>query len=188
MASSMTSWKTKWDRQQFICPTSIRPGKYKLISEANRSEGSQIAFSPDGRSLLSGSIDTTVRLWDISSGMIIRRFDGHKSGVMSVAFSPDSRYAVSGSQDGTVIVWDFETGDLLRQIKNHEGVVHFVNFVQDRELIRSASEDGKINLWHPLPSLDDLFTWIRNNRFIPALACDQQLQYGLVTICEEQSE
>jgi WD40 repeat protein len=147
-----------------------------------------LAYSSDGRSLLSGSIDTSVRLWDITSGRMVRRFDGHKSGVMSVAFSPNDRYAVSGSQDGAIIVWDIETGDLLRQISGHEGVVHFVNFSQDGELIRSASEEGKIKLWRPIPSLDHLIAWIKENRFVPPLACDLQLQYGLTKSCEEETQ
>jgi WD40 repeat protein/serine/threonine protein kinase/DNA-binding SARP family transcriptional activator len=147
-----------------------------------------LAYSSDGRSLLSGSIDTSVRLWDITSGRMVRRFDGHKSGVMSVAFSANDRYAVSGSQDGTLIVWDVETGDLLRQISGHEGVVNFVNFSQDSELIRSASEEGKIKLWRPIPSLDHLIAWIKENRFVPPLACDLQLKYGLTKSCEEETQ
>jgi WD40 repeat protein/serine/threonine protein kinase/DNA-binding SARP family transcriptional activator len=144
-----------------------------------------IAFSSDGRSLLSGSIDTTVGLWDVSTGKLIHRLQGHASGVMSVAFSPDGHYAVSGSQDGMLIVWDLAKGEPVRQITVHKGVVHNVSFTLDGKSIWSASDAGDVILLNPILSLDDLFSWIGNNRYIPELPCDQRLLYGLVSKCDE---
>jgi WD40 repeat protein len=144
-----------------------------------------IAFSPDGRSLLSGSIDTTVGLWDISTGKMIQRLQGHASGVMSVAFSPGGHYAVSGSQDGMLIVWDLAKGEPIRQITVHRGIVHNVSFTLDGKGIWSASAAGDIKLLNPILSLEDLFRWIGNNRYIPELPCDQRLLYGLVSTCDE---
>jgi WD40 repeat protein/tetratricopeptide (TPR) repeat protein len=77
-----------------------------------------VAFSPDSRWLLTGSggrhedwfghndgADTTIRLWDISSGREIHKFEGHKGAVMSLQFSPDGRYFLSGSSDATMRLW-----------------------------------------------------------------------------------
>ena len=68
-------------------------------------------MTPDGRHVVSGSDDKTVRLWDLATGQEVRRFTGHQSSVRSVAVTPDGRYVVSGSLDKTVRVWYI--GDLL---------------------------------------------------------------------------
>jgi len=67
-----------------------------------------VAFSPDGRYALSGSLDKTLKLWEVNTGAKIRTFVGHTDYVYSVAFSPDGRYAFSGSLDRTLKMW--ETG------------------------------------------------------------------------------
>ena len=71
-----------------------------------------VAFSPDGRTALSGSRDGTVRHWELASGAEIRCLNGHTDWVTSVAFSPDGLTAISGSRDGTVRQWDLATGAL----------------------------------------------------------------------------
>lgn len=74
-----------------------------------------VEFSPDGRTVLTGSDDKTARLWDINTGREILRFVGHLGPVQSVAFSPDGRTVLTGSGDGTVRLWDLVTGDELRR-------------------------------------------------------------------------
>jgi WD40 repeat protein len=64
-----------------------------------------VAFSPDGKTIVSGSSDKTVRLWDTNGKPIGQPFKGHESSVLSVAFSPDGKTIVSGSLDKTVRLW-----------------------------------------------------------------------------------
>jgi WD40 repeat protein len=64
-----------------------------------------VALSPDGRRILSGGQDKTVRLWDVSSADEIDHFAGHTNTVLAVAFSPDGRRALSGSIDQTARYW-----------------------------------------------------------------------------------
>jgi WD40 repeat protein len=73
-----------------------------------------VAFSPDGRRLLSGSDDGTLRLWDAESGQEIHAFAGHQDWVWSVAFSPDGRRLLSGGRDQTLRLWDAESGQEIR--------------------------------------------------------------------------
>jgi WD40 repeat protein len=106
-----------------------------------------VAFSPDGKQVVSGSRDNTVRLWEVESGRELRRLISHVGDVQSVAFSPDGKQVVSGSSDETVRLWEVESGKELKVLKVRQGTVWCVAFSPDGKRIASASQDGKIKLW-----------------------------------------
>ena len=85
-----------------------------------------VAFSPDGRRIVSGSGDKTIRVWDAETGEeVVGPLKGHSDWVMSVAFSPDGRRIVSGSDDKTIRVWDAETGEeVMGPLKGHSDWVY----------------------------------------------------------------
>ena len=67
---------------------------------------SSVAFSPDGKQVMSGSGDRTVRLWDAATGAALQTLEGHSDCVWAVAFSPDGKQLASASTDKTVRLWD----------------------------------------------------------------------------------
>jgi len=65
-----------------------------------------VAISPNGQYVAAGSLDTVVRIWDVSTGQLVERLRGHRDSVYSVAFTPDGKGLVSGSLDKTLKFWD----------------------------------------------------------------------------------
>jgi hypothetical protein len=87
-----------------------------LKGHAELTSVTSVAFSPDGRTLASGSDDYRVRLWRVSTGKLLRTLEGHSDVVRSVAFSLNSEYLVSGSLDGTIKVWEVSSGTELASL------------------------------------------------------------------------
>jgi disulfide oxidoreductase YuzD len=113
-------------------------------SERNRLEGhdnyvNSVNFSPDGKTLVSGSWDKTIKLWDVETGQEIRTLKGHDNYVRSVNFSPDGKTLVSGSGDGTIKLWNVETGEEIRTLQGPGSYVTSVNFSPDGKTLVSGS-------------------------------------------------
>ena len=73
-----------------------------------------LAFSADGRSLVAGGSDSTVRVFDVASESEELVLRGHRYQVTGVAFTPDGERVVSAAPDGTVRVWALDLQDLMR--------------------------------------------------------------------------
>ena len=78
-----------------------------------------MAFSADGKRIVSGSEDKTVKVWDADKGTETLTLKGHTDAVNSVAFSADGKRIVSGSEDKTVKVWDADKGTATLTLKGH---------------------------------------------------------------------
>ncbi|MBT4865890.1 MAG: protein kinase [Planctomycetaceae bacterium] len=110
-----------------------------------------VAFSPDGKRIVSGGNDKTVRVWDTLTGKEVRTLSGHTQWVSSVAFSPDGKRIVSGSIDG-IRLWNSSTGQEIRTLRKVGGAVNSVEFSSDGKWIVSGHgwSDGAVSqmkLW-----------------------------------------
>jgi WD40 repeat protein len=99
------------------------------------------AVARDGRRLLSGSQDKTVKLWHAATGRLLRTFEGHSNAVTSVAFSPDGARLLSGSRDNTLKLWDAASGQLIRSWAAQRLGVTAVAFSPDGRYLLSAGAD-----------------------------------------------
>jgi len=106
-----------------------------------------VAYSSDGRMLASGSMDNTVKLWDVASGRELKTLGGHTREVRSLVFSPDGKTLASGSSDGTIMLWDVATGIESKTLRGHTDSIFLVTFSPDGSILASACEDKTIKLW-----------------------------------------
>ncbi|KAJ3235389.1 hypothetical protein HDU78_005240 [Chytriomyces hyalinus] len=109
-----------------------------------------VAISPVCKTIVSGSLDMTVKVWNLQKGTCTRTLRGHSSWVSSVAISPDGRTIVSASYDMTVKVWDMQMGTCTRTLQGLEGHTEAVTSVAispDGRTIVSGSSDNTVKVW-----------------------------------------
>ena len=122
-------------------------GTQKTILSGHTDEVWSVAFSSDGRSLVSGSVDKTVKLWDMQTGGAVMTFYGHTDLVRSVSISVNCTTIASGSFDETVRLWDTQTGE-CNHIIYQQADVHSVKFSPINPQHFLFASDFKIWQWN----------------------------------------
>ncbi len=111
-----------------------------------------VAFSPNGKYVVSGSDDHTARVWEAATGKEVAHMV-HENAVNSVAFSPDGNYVISGSYDGTARVWEAATGrEVARMV--HGNYVSSVAFSPAGNYVISGSYDNTARVWETATGLE----------------------------------
>ncbi len=106
-----------------------------------------VAYSPDGRWIVSAGWDRSLKIWDVATGAEWSHLNGHTGFVYAVAYSPDGRFIVSGSRDKTLKIWDVATGSVLHTLSEHSDEVNAVAYSPDGLFIASGSKDNTVKIW-----------------------------------------
>ncbi len=112
-----------YEKKVFLDQTKVLENKKASISKdiitfnGHKDKVSSVAITPNGKYVISGSYDTTLKLWDIKSGKEIKTLKGHKSYITAIVITPDGKYVISASRDETLKIWDIQSGSNIKTIK-----------------------------------------------------------------------
>ena len=122
---------------------SISDRKAIALLTGHNGDINDIAFSPDGQTLASASVDRTIKLWSVAKGVAICTLPGYRASVHAIAFSPDGALLASGSWDRTIKLWSIPDGKELAALKEHRERIWSIAFSPDGRLIASGQNFGK---------------------------------------------
>ena len=131
------------DKKELIQTFQFKPF---IIEKGHTSWINSIAISPDGKYIVSGSWDKTIKIWDFKTAECLNTLEGQNS-VSSIAISPDGKYIVSGSDDGIIKILDFRTLECLNTLEGHKDSVNSIAISPDGKYIVSGSWDDTIKIW-----------------------------------------
>lgn len=106
-----------------------------------------IAYSKDGSMLAGGGFMGVVKLWDMKTHQLIKKFTGHVGGIYGTSFSPDGKLIASCGMDLTLRIWDVASGDEIKRIERQQIMVSDVKFSPDGRYLATSSWDKTICIW-----------------------------------------
>ena len=143
--------QSKTSIQQRLEGEAAAPPVFRAF-DGHRAPIRSVSFSSDGKRIVSGSVDNSLKIWDATTGELHRTLRGHEREVRSAVFSPDGRQVVSGSFDDSVRVWDIGTYRESRilsavTVDGHLDAVLDARFASNGNAIVTASRDRTARTW-----------------------------------------
>jgi WD40 repeat protein len=124
----------------------VQDGQVVRLFRGHTAQITSLAVSPDGKFLLTGSLDDSAGLWDTATGTRVRRLE-QPDQVTGVAFSPDGKYLLTGSPDMIVRLWDAASGSLIRSYTGAQGAINSVVFSADGKHFLTGENGSTGILW-----------------------------------------
>ena len=141
---------------------------------------SAIAITPDGKHIVSGSGDGTIKIWDFKTGNELKTITGHNGSISAVAITPDGKYIVSSSEDKTIKIWYLSTGKIVRTLTGHEDRLYGIAISSDGKKVVSSSGDNTVRCWN-LETGQELWTTKQSvrSKFIATLDCQSVIFHSM---------
>lgn len=107
-----------------------------------------IAWSPGGHYIATAMVNHTIGVWQVNTGKLYARFEGHTAAIRDLAFSPDGTLVASASLDGSIRVWSIQERKLVHILSDQAEYFYTVAFQPDGQVIASSGSDFIIRLWN----------------------------------------
>jgi WD40 repeat protein len=125
----------------------VSNGKVLHTLRGHTDKVNEASFSPDGKYVVTASLDSTARIWEVSSGKELQRLTGHIGWVYMASFSPNGKYVITACSDKTARIWEASSGKELHILNGHTSVVYNASFSPDGEYVVTASSDKTARIW-----------------------------------------
>ena len=126
----LTAWNEETDR--LLRNSTADPGRIRSLT-----------FSTDGKTVVSGSADGKIRVFELETGRQVSSVSAHDGLVLALAFSPDGKILASGGSDAAVRLWELESKHLLSTFTAHSDSVNSLAFSHDGEILASGGKRSR---------------------------------------------
>ncbi len=137
------------EAQNILAEVAYAPGPTQRIF-GHLDEVNEVAYSPDGSRIVTGSADTTLIVWDITNGTQVSVIEGHENPITSVSFSPDGTQLLTSSNKSELFIWDVATGVRVFDIEDVRGRVMDAIWLPDGMQVASVSSNRRVIIWSAL--------------------------------------